>query len=77
MTVGQLIEQLRHYPEDMPVVVHSYEEGVDPVTGVEVVHIGETPARPWYVGVYQCCERDGRTALLIASKYYKAGSDIG
>lgn len=77
MTVGQLIEQLRHYPEDIPVVVYSYEEGDDPVTGVEVVHIVETPARPWYVGVYQRSERDGRIALLIASKYYKAESDTG
>jgi hypothetical protein len=73
LTVQQLIQQLQQFPLELPVVVHSYEEGYDPVTAVETISVATVPNREWYVGVYDSTP-DGERVLLIASKYYK--SDI-
>ncbi|CAG1009347.1 hypothetical protein ANRL4_04027 [Anaerolineae bacterium] len=75
LTVGELILWLQHYPDHLPVVVRSYEEGYDPVTTVETLTIAETPERTWYVGVYQQADTEGETAVLLASKYHQRETD--
>lgn len=72
LTVAQLIERLQQYATDLPVVVHSYEDGYDPVTNLEVLSVSETPDRQRYVGVYEATQDTGETVLLIASRYFKA-----
>lgn len=69
LTVRQLIDLLGQFPEDWPVVVQSYEDGYDPVTAVAPLTVTETPARPWWVGVYHAADKEGEPALLLSSKY--------
>ena len=52
MTVAELIEKLKEYPQDLRVVVRGYEEGVDDVGSLEEINIllnyyGEDQ---WYYG---------------------------
>ncbi len=69
MNIRQLIELLEQYPDDMPVVVQSYEAGYDPVTDVRQLTVAEVEDKAWYVGVYADAEKAGQQALLIASKF--------
>jgi hypothetical protein len=71
MTVQQLIERLQAFPPDLPVVVHSYEDGLDPVTEAALIRVTATPDRQWYNGVYEQVQTDGEQAVLIASRYFK------
>lgn len=71
LTVRQLIERLQGFPDDLPVMVHSYEEGYDPITDVRLVTVTETLDRAWYVGVYEPTTQQGEPALLLASKYHQ------
>jgi len=75
LTVRQLIALLQQYPDNLPVVVQSYEAGYDPVTDVQTLTIAETPDREWYVGVYDDAGPSGETALLISSKYTRTYGD--
>lgn len=72
MNIRQLIDLLRQFPDDMPVVVQSYEEGYDPITEVKELTIASVKNRQWYVGVYAEVDQVGQKALLIASKYNRA-----
>jgi hypothetical protein len=74
LTVRQLIALLQQYPDNLPVVVQSYEAGYDPVTDVQMLPVAETLDREWYVGVYDDADPPGEIALLISSKYTRAYS---
>ena len=53
MTVGELIEKLRAYPEDMRVVVDGYEGGYsDPIVAIGGVVFNDSPSRnsEWWYG---------------------------
>ncbi|MFZ4816827.1 MAG: hypothetical protein ACOYL5_19990 [Phototrophicaceae bacterium] len=75
LTVRQLIEQLQAYPQDLPVVVQSYEDGYDPVTALNELMIAPTPNREWYIGVYEKADGTGQQVLLISSRYNRAELD--
>ncbi len=76
LTVRQLIALLQTYPDDLPVVVRSYEDGFDPVTDVATLTVTEKPDRAWYVGVYEPSDPQGEKVLLISSKYYRSELEI-
>ena len=75
MTVRDLITQLEQFPDDLSVVVQSYEEGYDPVTHLDELHVNRTSDRQWYVGIYENAAKQGERVLLIASKYNRAEVD--
>ena len=75
LTVRQLIALLQHYPDDLPVVVQSYEAGYDPITNVEILTIAETEHRAWYIGIYDKTDQPEESAVLISSKYNRAALD--
>ncbi len=67
MTVNELIEQLKRYPADAPVVVHGYENGYDLVTDILPKSIETETSITWYNG--QCTDaEDGTPAVLICSE---------
>lgn len=75
MNVRELIDLLQQYPDDLPVIVHSYEDGYDPLTGARVLRVAESDDKAWYVGVYADADAAGRDALLLFSRYYRAEKD--
>lgn len=75
LNVGQLIAKLQQYPDNLPVVVQSYEDGYDPITDIKKLNVIETPDRAWYVGVYEQSDQIGKKVLLISSKYNRTELD--
>ncbi len=53
MNVAELIKELQKLPADLPVVVQSYEDGVDPVTHAKTIGIEKYKPNEWYYGVAQ------------------------
>ena len=62
LTVKELIELLRNCPADLPVVVDSYEDGVDPITGVKTVQVVDYPNRQSYYGMYEEVDKNDATS---------------
>jgi len=75
LTVRQLINRIQTYPDDLPVVVQSYEEGFDPVTQIETITVRQRTNREWYVGVYEQSDASGETVLLVSSKYNRSDNE--
>lgn len=51
MNVGELIEKLKTYPQDLRVVVHGYEDGYEDVTDFEIIKvILNVNTTRWYYG---------------------------
>lgn len=53
MTVAQLIESLKNYPPDLPVVVSGYEGGYNDVDQFEHVNIVRDYNKEWYYGKHE------------------------
>ena len=72
MTVAELIARLQACPADLEVVVASYEQGYDPVTGLHEIAIKKVADKEWYVGVYEDAPDSDRKALLIHSRFLRS-----
>lgn len=53
MTVAQLIESLKNYPPDLPVVVSGYEGGYNDVDSFENIKIVRDFNKEWYYGKHE------------------------
>ena len=53
MTVAELIEKLKEYPQDLRVVVRGYEGGVDDVSHFEELEILLDYYDAWYYGKHE------------------------
>jgi hypothetical protein len=56
MNVGQLIEQLKNYPQDLRVVVSGYEGGYNDVDQFENIKIVLDYHQEWYYGKHESAE---------------------
>jgi hypothetical protein len=56
MNVGQLIEQLKNYPQDLRVVVNGYEGGYNDVDIFENLKIVLNYHEEWYYGKHEDAE---------------------
>ena len=77
LTVRQLIALLQQYPDNLPVVVQSYEAGYDPVTDVQMLPVAETLDREWYVGVYDDAGPSGNRAADFVEVHPTYGDATG
>jgi len=53
MTIAELIEKLKEYPQDLRVVVRGYEGGVDDVTYFEEMEIYLNYNTSWFYGKHE------------------------
>ena len=63
-TVGELIEILKQYPKDMPVIVSGYENGYENFYQPFVKKIKHLPENPYYEGQFQIDEK-GMEVLIL------------
>lgn len=75
MTVAELIEKLKEFPADLPVVVQSYEDGVDPVTDTKTIGIEKNKVREWYFGIFEEVDVSADHAILISSRFNRADKE--
>lgn len=67
MTIGELIEVLKQYPQDCRVVVDGYENGYTLVTEIYPLKITSEPVNDkWWEGAYEKCgNEDGEDVVYI------------
>lgn len=63
-TVGELIEILKQYPQDMPVVVSGYENGYENFYQPFVKKVIHLPENPYWDGQFQL-DDNGTDVLLL------------
>jgi len=69
-TVGELIEILQQFPEDMPVVVSGYENGYENFHHPFVKKVMHQPENPYYDGQFQIDENGTEVLLLEREERY-------
>lgn len=67
-TAGELIEILKQFPVDMPVLVDGYEDGYDNFYHPFVVKVVYQPENAFYNGAFQRDEQ-GVEVLLLQREY--------
>ena len=69
MTIRELIGKLEQFPEDVPVMVHGYENGFDLVTDVSGKSTEKVQGNvAWYDGEYTEIKQGALNAVVIFSK---------
>ena len=69
-TVGELIEILKQYPEDMPVLVSGYENGYENFFQPFVKKVMHLPENSYYDGQFQLDENGTEVLLLEREERY-------
>lgn len=69
-TVGELMEILKQYREDMPVVVSGYENGYENFYHPFVKKVIHQPENPYYDGQFQLDENGTEVLLLEREERY-------
>ena len=67
LTVEQLINKLKSYPNDVRVLVGGYEDGLDAILDVSIVNVKYDDAKKWYYGPFEECDNCNEIALKILS----------
>jgi hypothetical protein len=68
-TVYQLIELLKAFPSDMPVITNGYEGEYENIVPPERLQVKYVPDEAWYNGQFHQCEEHGADnfeAVVIA-----------
>ncbi|MEI9478441.1 MAG: hypothetical protein WCO26_17965 [Deltaproteobacteria bacterium] len=75
MTVKELIELLKQFPSEAPVLIPGYEDGWDEVLRIELTNVTRNSKARWYNGTWEEASRkasDSSEAVLI----HRIGKDI-
>lgn len=65
MTIKELIEKLKEFDQDMPVVVNGYEGGFDnPVISTERIKFFDKKGSEWYFGQHEENENGIETVVV-------------
>ncbi|MEA1913862.1 MAG: hypothetical protein U9N30_00960 [Campylobacterota bacterium] len=67
ITVKDLIQKLSTLPEDIPLVIDGYEDGLDMIVDVELINIEQNTNSKWWNGCYTKAEKSGDNAVYLLS----------
>lgn len=71
MNIKELIEELKTYPPDMPVIVEGYESGYNDITEIKEISVVLNHNKQWYYGAHADAELEelpGVKALLLSGE---------
>ncbi|MGB3949255.1 MAG: hypothetical protein WBM13_14805 [Bacteroidia bacterium] len=74
MTVQELIELLKRFPQDALVVTEGYETGCEPIKKVELITVEENKNREWWDGKYDKSE-NGLDVVFLDAESKKENRD--
>ncbi|MCX5900307.1 MAG: hypothetical protein NTX06_06175 [Proteobacteria bacterium] len=67
MTIRELIDALKQFPEDMSVLTDGYENGYEEILYPEVIVVKHEPENTYYDGEYQIAgKKDGSSIKAVA-----------
>ena len=52
-TIRSLIETLKNFPPDMPVLTDGYEDGFEHINAPKIIEVSHKPEKPYYSGEFQ------------------------
>lgn len=64
-TVGELIEILKTFPVDMPVVVSGYEDGYENIYHPEIIKVIHEPENLYFSGEFQIAKREDKHTIEV------------
>ena len=67
LTVEQLINELKKYPQDLQVLVDGYEGGLDAVVSTVLVDIEYDESKAWYYGPFEESDSSNTKAIKLIS----------
>lgn len=62
-TVAQLIEELKKFPMDMPVITNGYEDEYENILPPKIISVKIAPDEPYYNGQFQQTKPDDPKAM--------------
>lgn len=62
-TVGQLIEVLKQFPHDLPVVVSGYEDEYENFLPPKIATLKHVPDAPYYYGQFQIDDKTNKNTF--------------
>lgn len=72
MTVAELIEKLKTFPQDALVVTEGYEDGYDTFKKISLIAIEINPKKDWWVGQYMDSENPNVQQAVFLDAQTKA-----
>ena len=63
MKVRELIEALKQFPGDLPVLTDGYEGGYEEIRPPKTIAVKHEPQKPYYEGEYQDTEEKNGASL--------------
>ena len=69
MTISELINELKLYPENTPVLVDGYENGYEHVISVNAISVIQNKKAAWYNGEFDRAEhehKDNVKAVILS-----------
>lgn len=63
MKVLELIEALKQFPGDMPVLTDGYETGFEEIRSLKTIEVQHEPKKPYYEGEYQDAEEKSGASM--------------
>ena len=67
LTVEQLIDELRKYPNDYKVLVDGYEGGFDAVLSSRIINVEYDETKAWYYGPFEETDDVNTKAIYLIS----------
>ena len=67
LTVEQLIDELRKYPNNYKVLVDGYEGGFDAVLSSRIVNVEYDETKAWYYGPFEETDDVNTKAIYLIS----------
>ena len=67
MTVKELIAKLSQMPQELPVLLDGYEDGLDDVIDTTVVSVDFDTDREWWYGHHEYNEQSKNQAVYLKS----------
>ena len=69
MKVKELIEALKQFPGDLPVLTDGYETGFEEIRSPRIIEVKHEPKKPYYDGEYQAVEEKSATSIKAVAIY--------
>jgi len=67
-TVAELIEELKKFPQDVPVLVSGYEDGFENIMPLTIQKLTHKPESQYWIGEFQTVQEENEEGLVLQRK---------
>ena len=63
MTVKELMDTLKQFPEEMLVLTNGYEDGYTDILNPKIIYVKHNPQNEWYYGDYDLADKKDNNTI--------------